>query len=113
MQSPPRRLRLRFMLLLLGALIAVPLQAVAQEADSLWSPPVDATQGSTAQMGSFDVLLCDPYQNSYLLWAEQSSSGGAIYLRSDAPGSPSAARDVIAIPGAVVFNLAAAIAAPA
>jgi hypothetical protein len=97
------------MIALLVALLLWPVSSYAQRPDGAWSQPVDATQGSTAQMGSFDLLLCDPYQNTYLLWAEQSNKGAAVYLRTDADGSWSAARDVIVMPGAVIFNLAAAI----
>jgi hypothetical protein len=111
-QHPPHRSRsrLRIMLALLVAMLLWPVSSYAQEADSTWSRPSDATQGSTAQMGSFELLLCDSYQNTYLLWAEQSNSGAAIYLRTAANGNWSPARDVIVMPGAVIFNLSAAIA---
>lgn len=98
--------------LVIACLLAPALNSYAQQAENTWSQPVDATQDSTAQMGSFDLLLCDPYQNAYLLWAEQSDSGAAVYLRTDAGGNWSKARDVIAVPGAVIFNLAAAISKP-
>jgi hypothetical protein len=108
-QPSSTQLRLRIALALLVACLLWPVSSYAQQADNTWGQPVDATLGSTAQMGSFDLLLCDPYQNTYLLWAEQSDSGAAVYLRTDANGSWSAGRDIIAAPGAVIFNLAAAI----
>jgi hypothetical protein len=110
----PRRSqwRLGSAIAVLAAVLLWPVASYAQQTDTTWSQPVDTTQGSTAQMGSFDLLLCDPYQNTYLLWAEQSANGAAVYLRTDANGNWSAARDVIAVPGAVIFNLAAAISAP-
>ncbi len=104
--------QLRVALALLLAFLLWPVSSYAQQTDTTWSQPIDATLGSTAQMGSFDLLLCDPYQNTYLLWAEQSTSGAAVYLRTDANGSWSTARDIIAAPGAVIFNLAAAISKP-
>ncbi len=111
---PPRRSRigLWWIVALLAAFLLWPVSSYAQQTGNSWSKPVDATQGSTAQTGDFDVLLCDPYQNTYLLWAEQSSNGAAVYLRSDANNNWSTARDVIATPGAVIFNLAASIAKP-
>jgi len=112
----PSRARLAprwiMLLVLFSALLLWPVSSYAQEANNSWSQPVDATQGSTAQMGSFDLLLCDAYQNTYLLWAEQSNNGAAIYLRTDADNGWSTARDVLVVPGAVIFNLAAAIANP-
>ncbi|CAG0937499.1 hypothetical protein TFLX_06433 [Thermoflexales bacterium] len=106
------RARLCIILALLAAGWLWPVSSYAQRASNTWSQPVDATLNSTAQMGSFNLLLCDPYQNAYLLWAEQAANGAAVYLRTDATGSWSTARDIIAVPGAVVFNLAAAISQP-
>lgn len=114
--SRPTRRSLRWgarLTLVFSAIMLLgPLSSYAQQAGNNWSEPLDATQGSTAQSGSFDLLLCDPYQNAYLLWAEQSANGAAIYLRTDAHDGWSPARDIIAVPGAVVFNLAAAISQP-
>src|SRR5512139_1664194 len=106
------KVRLGIVLVLLVAFWLWPASSYAQQTDSTWSQPIDATLGSTAQTGSFNVLLCDPYQNTYLLWAEQADSGSAIYLSTDATASWSTPHDVIAVPGAVVFNLAATISRP-
>ena len=105
----------RAALSLIGLLVIVlfgPVDSYAQQVGNTWSEPSDATLDSTAQTGSFDVLLCDPYQNTYLLWAEQADDGAAVYLKSDVHDGWSAGRDVIAVPGAVVFNLEAAISQP-
>ena len=66
---PLRRPRwgLRIAIVLLAAMVLGPASSYAQQVGNNWSEPVDATLGSTAQMGSFDLLLCDPYQNTYLL----------------------------------------------
>ncbi|HTP10653.1 MAG TPA: exo-alpha-sialidase, partial [Anaerolineae bacterium] len=113
-RTNPRRWRRKLCLAvaLLAMLGLTPISSYAQQASNSWSEPIDATQGSTAQMGSFDILLCDPYQNAYLLWAEQANNGAAVYLRTDTNDSWSAARDVIVTPGAVIFGLAAAIGKP-
>jgi hypothetical protein len=100
------------MIALFVALLLWPVSSYAQQPDGAWSQAIDATQGSIAQMGNFELLLCDPHQNTHLLWAEQSSKGAAVYLRTDADGRWSTARDIIVTPGAVIFNLAAAIAPP-
>jgi hypothetical protein len=106
------RLGLHILIVLLAAVVLSPVSSYAQQANTSWSTPIDITQGSTAEMGSFDLLLCDPYQNAYLMWAEQSNSGAAVYLRLDAGNGWSTAHDVIVTPGAVIFGLAAAIAKP-
>lgn len=91
------------------ALLIAPLSGQAQQAGSQWSKPVDATLGSGAENGSFAVLLCDQYQNAYLLIAEQSTSGAAILYRNDVEGSWSIPRDVVATADEVAFGLGATI----
>jgi hypothetical protein len=100
-------------LISLGLLIVSlmwPRSSQAQPATSQWSRPVDALAGSGAKSGSFAVLLCDQYQDAYLLAAEQSLSGAAILYRTDVDGSWSAPHDVIATTDTVVFGLGATIA---
>lgn len=97
-------------LTLLIAILLWPRSSQAQQAGSQWSRPVDATLGSGAESGSFAVLLCDQYQDAYLLFAEQSEAGAAVYFRTDAEGSWSVPRDVIATADVVVFGLGATIA---
>jgi hypothetical protein len=110
------RLRVRRLWRVLIVWLAIgllgPLTSHAQQVSNNWSEPSDATQGSIAQMGSFNLLLCDPYQNTYLLWAEQSDNGAAVYLRTDANGDWASARDVLVTPAAVIFSLSADIATP-
>jgi len=91
------------------AVLLSPGSSAAQQAGSQWSKPVDATLGSGAENGSFAVLLCDQYQNAYLLIAEQSLAGAAILYRNDVEGTWSVPRDVIATTDAVAFGLGAAI----
>ncbi|MBP7689301.1 MAG: exo-alpha-sialidase [Thermoflexales bacterium] len=109
MNAPSIIKRSIFIGVALLAMLIAPLSGLAQQVASQWSRPVDAIAGSGADNGSFTVLLCDQYQDAYMLVAEQSLSGAAILYRNDVEGSWSVPRDVIATADEVAFGLGATI----
>ncbi len=77
---------------------------------SPWSKPIDITQPSDTERGIFGILLCDPYQNVHLLWADLSQQGAAIFYRNDINGTWSPPTDVLVVSEPVIIELRAAIA---
>lgn len=98
-----------FATMCLVSLVAVllrPNPAEAQQTGGQWSEPVDITQPSDSNPHAYGILLCDPYQNVHLFWADLSEDGAAVFYRNDISESWSFPNDVLAMPDAVIAELA-------
>jgi hypothetical protein len=96
----------------LGILLPVSRIVHGQQAGNDWSTPIDITQGSTSNWRAFGVLLCDPYQNVHLFWADMPEQGtAAIFYRNDIADSWSVPVDVVSVSYRDVFELTGAISA--
>ena len=96
----------------LGMLLPGSKIVQGQQSGHDWSRPIDITQGATSNWRAFGLLLCDPYQNVHLFWADIPDEGtAAIFYRDDVDGNWSVPTDVVAVPDRVVFRLAGAISA--
>ncbi len=81
----------------------------AQSPSSNWSEPIDITGGSDDGRDISGILVCDPWQNTHLLWGKQSQDGAVIYYRNDVAGRWSTPIDVIAVPDPTAIGLSAVV----
>lgn len=95
--------------LTLGALLCGSSVGRAQNGVTEWSKPIDITQPSSSEGGSYGVLVCDQYQNVHLWWANSKDDGAAIFYRNDIGNDWSAPLDVLAVPYATIAELYATI----
>ena len=79
------------------------------QASQVWSNPVDITGGIGSNVRSFDAIVCDPYQNAHIFWADQSEDGAAIFYRNDFSGTWSFPVDVLLVDDASIYYLKTAV----
>lgn len=86
-------------------LIAAPA-SVAQAPNAQWSHPIDITQPSSSEVGSWGALACDQYQNTHLFWSDMDPESSAIYYRNNIGGNWSPPVDIVVNPKHSALRLA-------
>ena len=104
--------RLRYLAqvsLLLIVTLACAIGVQAQSGGTKWSAPTDLGQSSNTDYGTWGVILCDQYQNAYMVWSDMARNGATLFYSTDAEGSWSLPADVIMQPGQGILRTVAAI----
>jgi hypothetical protein len=82
--------------IMLVSLVLTGVNVGAQGNGAGWSPPVDFSNTPDSFSDS-PILLCDKNQNLHALWFERADPQSLVYYRTDADGTWSPPRDVLAV----------------
>jgi hypothetical protein len=104
-----RRLGSIILLAFVMALLCWRQSSSFAQTSSPWSAPIDVSAPQTVGSDLSGLLLCDTYQNLHILWGKSHEQGSEIYYRTDAKGSLSSPRDVLALSDPLAIRLRATI----